>query len=234
MRLRVAFVAAVVPLALAAAAGARSAQTPALVVQQAALKTAAAGTQHVRIAGSVSVAGQPVTIGGSGRLGRSAGALQVQLAGGAFAGTLDAVVDAQSLYLRSPLLAGLLPPRKHWLRVDLAQAAKSRGVPLGSLAQGLAQLSRLSQVSRVGPARLGGVATTRYRGRLAQQLGAVDVWVGSDGYVRRVQLATAAGAPQPARATLDLSGFGRKVSVRVPSRGETYDAPASLVPGLGK
>ena len=88
--------------------------------------------------------------------------------------------------------------------------------------------------------KVDGVDTTHYRGRLAAQTaggtaGPFDVWVGKDdGYVRRVQFATgAAASTASARLTMDLSDFGKDVTITVPSAAETADATTLNIPGLG-
>ena len=62
-----------------------------------------------------------------------------------------------------------------------------------------------------------------------------DVLVGKDdGFVRRLQCATAAaGATPRSLITMDLSDFGKDVTVTVPSAADTADATSLNIPGLG-
>ena len=94
-------------------------------------------------------------------------------------------------------------------------------------------------MKELGTEQIGGVDTTHYRGRLAATAGATagpfDVWVGKDdGYVRRMQFATgAAGSTPSTHLTMDLSDFGKDVTITVPSAAETADATTLNIPGLG-
>jgi hypothetical protein len=243
---------AVLPLVLAACGGgSKSGKTttasPLSSVESAALKTSQAGGEHLALKATANASGQQVTVDGSGVFDtkRHRGSLQVNLNAGALSATLTEVLDGTDLYVRSPLLASSLPKGKTWLKLDLAKAAKSKGFNLSDLtaqdpSQTLEYLRTLKSVTTVGTETVGGVSTTHYRAQIdvtklskaaAAQVraGTYEVWVGDDGYVHRVRVATTGGAKVV--ATSDLSDFGSAVSVTVPSTAESYGT--TTIPGVG-
>jgi len=99
---------------------------------------------------------------------------------------------------------------------------------------------RASRTSRKwADEQIGGVDTTHYRGQLEKpptgvDSGPFDIWVGKDdGYVRRVQFSTTYKSKPQSNITMDLSDFGKDVTVTVPSAAETADATTLNIPGLG-
>lgn len=155
------------------------------------------------------------------------------------------------LYLDVPFLAAHMPGGKRWIRLDLKQAGASFGrdfpAPFGQASQSLQQsleLLRAGVFRAAGPARVGGVATTRYAGSVALRalppdladrlrgLGAppslaVQAWVGRDGLVRQLALrypTAAGGVPASMAMTVRLGGFGRVVSVTAPPPATVFDA----------
>jgi hypothetical protein len=239
----------VVPLALAACGGGKSTTTvkltPLAAVRSAATKTAQVASQHMKLTGSVTVSGQAVTVSGSGDFEQDKGSLHLDFNAGGLAGTIDAVLQKTVLYLKSPLFADVLPKGKTWLKIDLAKVASAQGLDLSSLAaqspaQTLELLKKLSNVREVGSEQIDGVDTTHYHGRITKAAGAgrasgpYDVWVGrDDGYVHRVKFSILVGSAQTLTATMDLSDFGKDVTVTVPSADETLDATNMKIPGLG-
>lgn len=148
---------------------------------------------------------------------------------------MDLVSVGTDAYVRVPLLAAFLPQGKSWIAFDLAKAAKETGVDAQQVLQAsqtspaelLSALVHSDKSVSVGAETLGGVHTTHYRttlDSLAHVSAApvpVDVWVGDDDLVRRLQVSAAA-----AGFTEDLSGYGDPVSVDVPSAAETVDSAA--------
>jgi hypothetical protein len=206
--------------------------SPSAAVRQAATKTAAQKSEHVALNGTAVLSGQQVTVAGNGDFKGHAGTLHLDFSAGGLAGTIDAVVDGTRLYMRSPLLFSSLAAGKTWVEVDIAKAASAgRGLPLSTLAaqdpaQMLKRLGSLSNVSKVGSAQVGGVATTHYRGKLTasatQPGGTYDVWIGDgDGYVHRVRVSSRLGASATLDATTDLSDFGKSVTLNIPSASQT-------------
>jgi hypothetical protein len=111
--------------------------------------------------------------------------------------------------------------------------------------------------TRVGTAKVNGVATTRYRvqvdlkraaqrsakgtakrsiDRLIASLGGpatlpVDVWIDGDHLVRRQHVeygATAAGARSAFDITTDYTAYGTTLDAKPPADGDTFDGLASL------
>jgi hypothetical protein len=242
----------VVPLALVACGGGKSSSSevklsPTAYVKQAAHKSASASSVHMKLKGSVGVSGQSVILNGAGDFDfqHHDGSFQLDFNAGGLGGSVDAVIQGADLYVRSPLFSDALPKGKSWLRLDLAKQAKAQGLDLTRLAaqnpaQTLARLASLGDVKDLGAEQVDGVDTTHYRGHFAkvtatQSAGPFDVWVGKDdGYVRRVQFATAAaGSATRSLITMNLSDFGKDVTVTVPSAAETADATTLNIPGLG-
>jgi len=241
----------VLPLALAACGGGSkhttSNATPLSAVENGALKTVQAGSEHLSVRATANAGGQQIVVTGNGVFDtkRHLGSLHVDLNAGAITAALDEVLDGTILYVKSPLLAAAVPKGKTWLKVDLKKAGKAGGVDLSQLtaqdpAQALNYLRSLKSAAKVGTEQIGGVSTTHYSAQVdvsklspaaAAQVGAgtYDVWVGDDGYVHRVRLVTTAGAK--VSATSDLSDFGAAVTVTVPSAAQSY--ATNKIPGLG-
>jgi hypothetical protein len=243
-----------IPLAAAACGGGKSASTstaalpddPLAAVKGAARKTAQAGSERTKLAGSVVASGQTITFTGGGAFDTKTqlGSMSVDLSISGLNSTVDEVSHGTVVYVKSDLISAMLPAAKKWMKLDLAKTVKSAGV--SSLlsqdpAQALTQLqTSLRDVTKVGEAQVDGVATTHYRARIdlskvkaaATGTGRYDVWIGGDGYVHRVKaIVTTAGTTST--VTTDLSAFGDPVSVTVPPASETFDGRNSTIPGLG-
>jgi LppX_LprAFG lipoprotein len=132
----------------------------------------------------------------------------------------------------------------------LGQATQNPG-------QALDLLRASGDVQEVGTATVDGVATTEYQATIdlakAAQLGGlpqaqiqkltasgapttlpVDVWIGPDGLVRKLDLTestTSAGLPASVDVTVDLSDYGTPVTVTAPPADQVFDA-SSLLAGL--
>lgn len=95
-----------------------------------------------------------------------------QAPGGPDALRLDMVLDGTIAYMRFPLLTGMLPGAKPWLRLDLVELSKREGFDLGQIQsfsdsdprRTLDYLRVVSgEIRTVGQERVRGVPTTHYR-----------------------------------------------------------------------
>jgi hypothetical protein len=170
------------------------------------------------------------------------------------------------IYLRLGFLSAQIPGGKQWLKVDLSKLGKSAGLDLGKLLSGSQLqpsdvLSMLrgegATIRRVGPATVGGVATTHYRvtvdvakalqsrgltspllGGFAAQMPKLpeDVWIGRDGLVRQVRLSysvTQGGQRVRLGMTMELYDYGAHVSIAAPPSSEVFDATRFAQQDLG-
>ena len=161
------------------------------------------------------------------------------------------VLSGTAVYLSSDAFNSLLPSGKTWLSIDYASAAKKLGLDLGSVAaqspgNTLQQLEHSGHVIKVGSETIDGVATTHYTATLGENyarkianlangtvsIQPVDVWIDGSGLVRRVHLAYDANSSSTGSlsndTTIDLSNYGEKVDVNVPSSADTYDATSMI------
>jgi LppX_LprAFG lipoprotein len=263
MRRTVAVLLALPLVAAACGGGGKSSSvvklTPVAYVHSAAEKTAAQPSEHVAIAVSAVAGSQEVRLSGGGDFDSAnrLGQIHFDVNAGPLSSTMDGIYSGTSFYLKSPLVASALPGGKTWLKVDLEQAAKAKGLDLSTLAgqdpsKSLAQLQSLGNVSAVGSETIGGVATTHYRGELdpSKLAGAAklpqlataapipyDVWIGDDdGYVRKVTSHySLQRSGTTATVSLDetFSSFGEHVSVTVPPATDVYDATNLAINGTG-
>ena len=229
--------------------------TPVAAVKGSATKTAKATSEHVTLKSTVEVAGQVVTIDGSGDFDTAnrTGSMHADFNAGGLGGTIEEVIDWPVLYMKSPLFADALPKGKTWIKLDLQKAGASQGIDFSTLgtqdpSQTFAQLQGLSNVTKVGDETINGVDTVHYRGRVDlskipqgeklkaltnAKYGPYHVWVGKDdGYVRRVRFSFATTG-QKVTLTSDYSDFGKDVVVTVPAEADSYDATDKAITGLG-
>jgi hypothetical protein len=258
--------AATTPAATVPAAKPASASDPVAVAT--AVTDRQTGALAFAMKGTVTTKGQPLPLSVRGTFDRSTrrGAFTARMKLGSQAFTVRQIVDKQDLYLRSPLFAGKLPGGKSWLRINLADAARTPGVDLDALgasgpsqdpAHGLDYLRGAGAATRLGTAKIDGVATTHYRvyvdlkraakrsatatakrsiDRLIATLGGratlpVDVWVDGDHLVRRQHVAysaTVAGEASAFDVTTDYTAFGKTVDANPPAAGDTFDGLEAL------
>jgi hypothetical protein len=161
------------------------------------------------------------------------------------------------MYMRSPVFQAQLPAGKTWVRIDLQKQGASMGLDFSSLigqAQTLAPLEHgLVSTKRLGTERVAGKPATRYRAVVdlrraalavpayAKQLATVerttgvrlgrvtqDVWVGSDGRIRRLRSSTPT-ASQGGRGTtvqtLTFLAYDVPVSISAPPRSQVVPLP---------
>jgi hypothetical protein len=220
---------------------------PATAVKGAAAKTAQAGSEHLAIAGRIVASGQTVTFTGDGDFDtkKHLGSLNADFSVGGLNGSLEEVSSGKDAYVKSDLLGALTPGGKPWVKLDLAQTAKSQGVDITSFlsqdpTQALTQLQGLDNVRKVN-APSAGSDTTHYRatfdvpkakGAAKAGTGRYDIWIGEDGYVHRLKAVVTAGGAT-STVTTDLSAFGEPVSITLPKAADTYDSTKTPIPGLG-
>ena len=169
------------------------------------------------------------------------------------------------MYLHVGFLSAQLPGGKQWIKLDFSKLGKAAGLDVtklfsGSQFQPTDLLSMLkgegATIHQLGPATVGGVATTHYRVRIdmakaLQSKGLAspllsslaarmkttseDVWIDKNGLVRRIR--GSYGIAQSGRSahvsmTMDLFDYGAHVSIAAPPSGEVFDATQFAQSGL--
>jgi len=198
---------------------------PKIDVAQAAARTVDAGTARFSLSGEGGPGG---SFTGEGELAGDRGRLELHFTeadGGLFPADVEAVYEGGALYVRFSGLAGLLPGLatggRDWLRADLGADGEALGEYLdlgeGDPTRLLETLEAAGVFAEVGSERVRGVETTRYRGSVASSR--VDVWVGTDGLVRRVTVTDGEGTD----VRLELFDFGADVEVERPPDDEVAE-----------
>lgn len=222
-------------------------------------KTVAAGSEHVDIVASVVTNAKPVRLVGSGDFDTASrrGSIHAKLAIAGTNQTLDEVQDGTTIYLKSPLVAPVLPAGKTWLQLDLAAAGRTFGADASALAAQdpaavLEQLQAVASATKVGTQTVAGTQTTHYRGRIDTSklpqattkalaaghvtFGPYQVWTGADGYVHRLEVTTTSTtSSQTVKTvlTMTLSKFGEASGVSLPPASQTLDARNLSLLGSG-
>lgn len=170
------------------------------------------------------------------------------------------------LYVHLGFLSSQLPGRKQWIKLDLSKLGKSAGLDLGKLLSGSrfgpADLLSLlkgegATVRKLGPATVAGAATTHYRVTvdLAEALrskgltspllaGAAarsktvseDVWIGTNGLVRRVQSSYGFGGEGTrghVSMTMDIYDYGARVTIAAPPSSQVFEGTQLAEQGVG-
>jgi hypothetical protein len=169
------------------------------------------------------------------------------------------------IYMRLGALSSMLPGGKQWIKLDISKLGKSAGLDFGKLLSGsqlqpsdlLAMLkSEGATIHKVGSATIDGKATTHYRltvdvakaleskglspllGSVASQTPKlpVNVWIGKDGLVRRVQMSyrySMGGRQVGIRIAMNVSAYGAHVSIAAPPSSEVFDATQLAQGGFG-
>jgi hypothetical protein len=167
---------------------------------------------------------------------------------------LDGGGASPLLYMQLPALDKYLNG-KTWVKADLGALAQERGIDLSQLFQAagnedptkaLQMLQSVGNVSKVGTATIDGVDTTEYSGTIDVQKAAaalgpgyekllsgskvtsipVDVWIGSDGLVRRLHENLSYdvnGTQATTDLTMNLTDFGAPVTVTTPPADQVID-----------
>ena len=156
------------------------------------------------------------------------------------------------MYMRSPVFRSRLPRGKSWVSIDLSKRASSLGLDFTSLvnaSQTFAPLEKgLVSTTRVGRAVVAGRSATQYRAVIDIQraaravpaygrqvaaleraagirLGRVpyDVWVASDGHIRRMRFTMPTVGAGRSAQTMTFLSFDSPVTISAPP-------PAQVVP----
>ena len=152
--------------------------------------------------------------------------------------------------MKSPFFAAMLPKGKTWLKLDLAKAAKTKGIDFDSLisqdpSRNFTELQAAGDAVKVGDETIDGVATAHYRGHVdiskipqgekiqrttGVEYGPYDVWIGADdGLVHRLKTSYSyhvGGERQTADLTMNFTDFGKDVSVQVPAPADSASVSA--------
>lgn len=174
----------------------------------------------------------------------------------------DVVLDGTNAndvveYMRLPVLSKVIPGGKPWIKIDLSQLAKLKGVNFSQLLQTAGQqdptqalqvLQSIGDVKEVGSEQVDGVDTTHYTGTIDPQKVAakyagnsigtmlkqagtkpipIDVWVDGDGYVRKF-VESMNVSTVAVKIEATMSDFGSKVDVTPPPADQTTDLSALL------
>jgi hypothetical protein len=236
-------------------------------VASAATKTQHAGAARIRMAISVSSpelqGGKSVDVRGTGVVDGASSEFSFGV--GSLGSMHEISLERHGdyvLYLQMPRLSAQLPAGKHWIEVDASKLGKAAGLDLSKLMSGgqfqpSDVLSMLqgegAKVRALGPATVGGTATTHYRitidtAKALQDRGLTsplltaaaatlpasipaDVWIGKDGLVRQIRLALAAAQGRMSM-TMNLSDYGTAASIAAPPSSDVFDATQLAQMGL--
>lgn len=169
------------------------------------------------------------------------------------------------LYVRLGVLSSQLPGGEQWVKLDISELGKTAGIDLEQLLSG-SQLqpsdvlsllmSNGTKVRKLGPATVGGIATTHYRvtvdlaGALkatgvaspllagtAAQLPKLpaDVWIDKNDLVRRVHISYGvahSGKRMHVGLTMNLFDYGAHVSITAPPSSSVFDATQLAQAGI--
>jgi hypothetical protein len=143
-------------------------------VAKAAAATQDEDTMKVEMEFSGKSDGEAVTGTGTGSFDNTSGlsAMTMKFDAGGESVSFESRQQDLVMYIRSPLFEKELPAGKHWLKVDLRQAAKKQGVDLSQLTtqqagDTLQQLEATSGgVEKVGEEDVAGTQTTHYRAQI--------------------------------------------------------------------
>lgn len=166
---------------------------------------------------------------------------------------IDAVIEEDGTYLRSPLLAGKLPAGKEWVKVKPHERSSEDSTPSEDPETTMQLLGASDSVHRSGRRRVRGVQTSRYVTNLDMQalaaklrtegeaelaetcekiapaaIGPVhaEAFVDGEGLLRRIRsriTTTADGTPQTVEMTMDLFDFESHPDVQLPPPSEVVD-----------
>jgi outer membrane lipoprotein-sorting protein len=185
-------------------------------------KTASAAGAHFALNAQITALGNPVAVTGTGEIGDHGQKAHLLLSVPMSSSPLEAVAADGAVYARGGPLAAFAQGK--WIRLKTDGPSFNLGA--ADPAELLQYLRSTSKVEKRGTATVRGAQTTHYVARIQpKQLKhavPVDVWVDSQGLVRRLRIAT-----QQLTATVDLFDFG-DVSIDVPSKSDTVDLSSML------
>ena len=169
----------------------------------------------------------------------------------------EVVVDGPDTYIRMPMLTGMLGADTEWIRTPTEDGGAQMGAGGLGQATSAAEMTRLlegaGEVTEVGAEDVGGVPTTHYSvdvdfAALAESVGeaeaaeleglapgavTMDVWIGDDGLVRRMEMVMdvgalgaglGGGASGQILMTMEMTDFGEPVEITVPDPSQVTDA----------
>jgi hypothetical protein len=226
-------------------------------IEQAANKTAKAGTFRVSYTVTVSAKGgtagatlsKPVTLTGQGafntkhstgqfslNLGALGAALGAATGGISVPSTIDLVLLNNALYLHLPSLAQQVSPGKEWLKFDVTKLPKSAtaGANVGQLAkqidpqQALAALRAAVSVHKVGSDQVRGVATTHYKA-VVDLLKVVAALPKAQQASSLKAIKQAGLTKLPLDAWIDGSGFLRRLALSTQAKSSGTTASVALM-----
>lgn len=199
---------------------------------------------HATFSGVVTTSGQTVHLSGSGDVDPTVrrGTMRVSMSLAGEQIPFDEVLDGKTVYVSSVFFQSFLPARKKWLQVSLTSASNlgAAGFALTSQPGAVPPLKDVRSLGggkysgRVDAAKLSPAEKAALSGTHVQ-FGAVDVWIGGDGYVHRVEVesrSTAGGNKATIVLTTKMSSFGTPVHVTVPPASQTVNANKLNIPGF--
>jgi len=189
-------------------------------IAQAAASTARAGSVKI----DFEISGKGIQGGGRGVFDTGAsgsGRLAMTVVSGGQSTAVDTIIDRTVLYIRTAVFRQALPAGKEWVRLDLAQFARQRGLNLGSLVDSnpnpngaLAYLrGSTAKVQDLGKEKVKGVETTHYRTTIDLEQAARRAKGATKQSLRRV-IDVAGIKKLPVNAWVGEDGYVRKVIYR--------------------
>lgn len=243
------------PLALAACGGSGGGTTytttppttssvDATASVNAAIAKGAKQAVHAEFAGVVTTSGQQIHMNGSGDVDSKTrvGTMHITMGLAGQRIPFVEVLHGETVYASSTFFQSFLPSGKKWLELSLSSASNlgAAGFALTSQPGAVPPLKDVRSEGggkysgRVDETKLTPAAKAALR-RTHVVFGAVDVWVGGDGYVHRVRIvssSSAGGAKAQAVLTTMLSNYGETVHVKIPPASETVNANNLSIPGF--
>lgn len=197
-------------------------------VASAATKAQQASTYAFDYTATMQVLGQELSLSGTGQSDTANGRMQMSMDFTGLPSSLtqngssaEFVLADKVMYLEMPLISGMLPSGKRWLKVDLASAARQAGTSLGSFGQinpqqWLQELLASNNTQKLGTDTVQGEQMTHYRTTIdpsklsnvpaaqraavrkaLKQIGMstvpVDVWVDGKGLLRQESISMTLG-----------------------------------------
>jgi hypothetical protein len=186
------------------------------------ISRAAAKTSHVgSIKADFTVSGPGAKTKGSGVFNNKdrSGKLSMELQVNRRTSKLETIVTGNVLYMRSRVFAQAgLSGAREWVKLDLAQLARQRGVDLSTLVNAsptpssvLGYLGGSSTAKKIGDESIRGVKTTHYRVMADLQRAAAHARGSTRASIRRV-IQVSGLKRLPVDAWIDGNGYLRKVS----------------------
>jgi hypothetical protein len=186
-------------------------------IEQAAAKTGRAGSVQTDF--TVSGAGAKASGNGVFNTGKDrSGRLTMELEVNGRRSALESILTGDVLYMRAPFFAQAgLSGRQEWVKLDLEQLARQRGIDLSSLVNAsptpnsvLAYLKGSGEVKKLGSEMVRGAKTTHYRVTVDLEQAADRADAATAQSIRRV-IRLSGVKTIPVDAWIDGRGYLRKV-----------------------